>query len=139
MSELHLRVLDEGAPAFADKVVEILNSALSSATSTSPDEAARALDDLCNQDYIEHGTAGSFLWWFWDLFHDLACQVPYDSSNQDKLATVVKALHDLPPRTLKLGEGWGVDDGGSAQVWTGLPMFGNTFREKVGNGRLTPL
>lgn len=131
MPDAHLRLEDDGAPAFAAEVVEIINSALASASSpTSPAEAATALDSLFNKDYAKHGTAGSFLWWFWDLVHELARQLPYNGPEQDLLAKLIKALHDLPPKTVKLGDDWG-DGKDSVELWAGLPMFGNTFREKL--------
>lgn len=68
-----------------------------------------------------------FLWWVWDLVHDLARQLPYDGPQQDRLAAVIGALHALPPRTVKLGGAWGRDN--EVPLWTHLPMFGNTFRE----------
>ncbi|KND86391.1 hypothetical protein TOPH_08972 [Tolypocladium ophioglossoides CBS 100239] len=136
MSRLHLQLEDEGAPAFAGRVVEVLNSALAPDSPTSPREAATALDSLCSRDYAEHGTAGSFLWWFWDLVHDLARQVPYDGPEQDRLAAVIQALHELPPKTVSLGEDWGT--GSSVQLWTNLPMFGNTYREKLDDDSRAP-
>ncbi|KAL8291085.1 hypothetical protein RB597_005556 [Gaeumannomyces tritici] len=135
MPDVHLQLEDDSAPAFAAKVVEILNSALASASSpTSPAEAATALDGLCSKDYAEQGTAGSFLWWFWDLVHDLARQLPHDSPQQDRLAALIKALHDLTPKTVKLGDDWGSGGEDLVALWTGLPMFGNTFREKLDDG-----
>ncbi|POR36752.1 Uncharacterized protein TPAR_03070 [Tolypocladium paradoxum] len=131
MSRVHLQLDDEGAPAFAGKVVEILNATLAPESPTSPGEAATALDSLLSQDYAEHGTADRFLWWFWDLVHDLARQVPYDSPAQDQLVAVIKALHDLPCETVNLGEDWGIGSENRIQPWTTLPMFGNTFREKL--------
>ncbi|UNI13285.1 hypothetical protein JDV02_000042 [Purpureocillium takamizusanense] len=132
MSHVQLRLEDEGAPDFAGDVVETLNAVLAPNRSKSPSEAAASLNALCSNDYAQHGSAGSFLWWFWDLVHDLARQLPYDGPQQDQLADVVRALHDLPPRTVSLGEDWGSE--GDVQLWTGLPMFANTFREKLDDG-----
>ncbi|KAF4905038.1 hypothetical protein CGCVW01_v012980 [Colletotrichum viniferum] len=120
------------APAFAGQVIEILNSVLgSSSQKLSSEDAARAIDELFHQQYQKDDTAGSFLWWFWDLVHDLASQIPYNSQEQEQLTAVIKSLHDLPPKTVSLGQEWGSDGADSVPVWTGLPMFGNTFREKL--------
>ncbi|KAF7551868.1 hypothetical protein G7Z17_g4717 [Cylindrodendrum hubeiense] len=129
MPHLHLKLEDEGAPSYGGKVVAILNSALAPNRPKSPSDAATDLDLLFNQDYAEHGTADSFLWWFWDLVHDLARQVPYNSPEQDRLAAIVHELHRLPSKTVRVGEEWG--SGGFIQLWTNLPMFGSTFYEKL--------
>ncbi|GKT51269.1 uncharacterized protein ColSpa_11450 [Colletotrichum spaethianum] len=136
MSCVNLHLEDDGAPAFASKVIDKLNHALASTISTSPDEAAAALDALLGQDYAQHGTAGSFLWWFWDLVHDLARQVPYDSPQQDRLVAVIKALTCLPCNSVNLGEEWGASDENSVAPWAKFPMFGNTLGEKLDDGDL---
>ncbi|KAF4869392.1 hypothetical protein CGCSCA1_v011442 [Colletotrichum siamense] len=131
MSGVQLQIPGD-APAFAGQVVEILNSVLgSSSQKLSSEDAAREIDELFNQQYQTDGTAGSFLWWFWDLVHDLALQIPYNSQEQEQLTAVIKSLHELPPKTVSLGQEWGSDGADSVPVWTGLPMFGNTFREKL--------
>ncbi|KAH0420418.1 hypothetical protein CcaCcLH18_14020 [Colletotrichum camelliae] len=120
------------APAFASQVVEIFNSVLgSSSQKLSSEDAAKKMDELFNQQYQKDGTAGSFLWWFWDLVHDLALQIPHNGQEQEQFTAVIKALHDLPPKTVSLGQEWGSDGADFVPVWTGLPMFGNTFREKL--------
>ncbi|KZL83708.1 hypothetical protein CI238_07706 [Colletotrichum incanum] len=134
MSRVHLQLEDNGAPAFASKVVDILNHTLAAPNPTSPDEAAAALDSLFSQDYAEHGTAGSFLWWFWDLVHDLARQIPYDSPQQDRLTTVIEALTNLPSKSVNFGEEWGGGSESSFELWAKLPMFGNTLGEKLDDG-----
>ena len=139
MSTVRLQLEDEGAPDFAAEVIRVLNSTLTPGNPISPSEAATALDRLCSQDYAARGQAGSFVWWFWDLVHDLARQIPYDSPQQDTLAAVIKALHDLPPKTVDLGESWGAGELSTVQLWTGLPLFANTFREKLDEGQGLPL
>lgn len=135
MSGVQLQIPGD-APAFAGQVVEIINSVLgSSSQKLSSEDAARAIDELFNQQYQKDGTAGSFLWWFWDLVHDLALQIPYNSQEQEQLTAVIKSLNDLPPKTVSLGQEWGSDGADSVPVWTGLPMFGNTFREKLDTGK----
>lgn len=134
MSSVHLRLEDEGAPDFAAEVIEVLNLTLATSSPISVSAAATSLDRLCSQYYAAQGEAGSFIWWFWDLVHGLARQVPYDSPQQDTLAAVVKALHDLPPKTVYLGESWGAGELSFVQLWTGLPLFANTFREKLDEG-----
>ncbi|KXH69005.1 hypothetical protein CSAL01_11482 [Colletotrichum salicis] len=134
MSSVHLQLEDPGAPPFAAKVVEILNSAFDPKNSISAEEAAVALDSLFASDYEEHGTAGSFLWWFWDLMHDLARQIPYDQRDQDQLAAIIKALTCLPPKTVSLGEDWGGAGENSVDVWQSLPMFANTLNETLSDG-----
>ncbi|KAK1691027.1 hypothetical protein BDP55DRAFT_649399 [Colletotrichum godetiae] len=134
MSSVYLQLEDPGAPPFAAKVVEILNSAFDPTNSISVEEAAVALDSLFTSDYEEHGTAGSFLWWFWDLMHDLARQIPYDQREQDQLAAVIKALTCLPPKTVSLGEDWGGAGENSVDLWQNLPMFANTLNETLSDG-----
>lgn len=128
MVRLHL--LDENAPSFAGKVVDILNSTLPLDSAFSPADAAKALNGLyphsldTSGDAESKDKAGGFLWWFWDLFHDLARQVPHDSLEQDRLVAIIKELRDLPSKTISLGE-WG-----TVRVWGGLPLLGPTLREK---------
>jgi hypothetical protein len=98
MSPVHLKLEDDGAPSFAHQVVYILNSTFALNNATSPSVAAVAIDSLPNRDYQEDDTLGGFLWWFWDLVHDLARRVPFDGPDQDTLAAVIKALQDLPPK-----------------------------------------
>lgn len=124
-----LRIEDEHAVEFAPHVVEILNSTLKRDAKLSPADAALALNALYpdqrqGDELGERETGGAFLWWFWDLFHDLARQVPHDNPASERLAEVVKALRDLPPRTVDL------DSWGEAQLWSELPLFGPTLREK---------
>ncbi|KAH6873915.1 hypothetical protein B0T10DRAFT_522256 [Thelonectria olida] len=116
MSPVHLRLEDERSPSFAQEVVDILNSTFELNSETSPSDAAIAIDSLLNQDYQEDEIAGGFLWWFWDLVHDLARQVPFDGPEQNTLVAVIKALQDLPPKTMKLGEDWGCDDPSNTRV-----------------------
>ncbi|EXF73793.1 hypothetical protein CFIO01_05724 [Colletotrichum fioriniae PJ7] len=138
MSTVHLQLEDPGAPPFAAKVVEILNAAFESKSNISAEKAAAEINSLFISDYEEHGTAGSFLWWFWDLMHDLARQIPYDQREQDQLAAVIKALAGLPPKTVVLGEDWGGASDSSVDVWKSLPMFANTLNETLSDGKITP-
>ncbi|KAI5867009.1 hypothetical protein GGS23DRAFT_553122 [Durotheca rogersii] len=131
MPHVQLKIEDEAAPDFAPGVVEILNSAFAPENPTPAREAAQAIDALCIEDYEKNGTASSTLWWFWDLIHDLARQVPYDSPEQDRLAAVIQALHDLPPKTVNLGEDWGLGSQNPVEIWTKFPMFGNTLYDKL--------
>ncbi|KAH0429903.1 hypothetical protein CcaCcLH18_08185 [Colletotrichum camelliae] len=114
MSPVKLQLEDPGAPDYAGEVIDILNPAIASDNASS-----------------KTGSAGGFLWWFWDLVHDLSRQLPYDSEEQGRLAAVIKSLTDLPPREVSLGEEWGSGDASTVELWTNLPMFGNTFREKL--------
>ncbi|KAK1723165.1 hypothetical protein CaCOL14_003080 [Colletotrichum acutatum] len=134
MSTVHLQLEDPGAPPFAARVVEILNSAFDSNNAISAEKAAAAINSLFISDYEEHATAGSFLWWFWDLMHDLARQVPNEQPEQDQLAAIIKALLSLPPKTVILGEDWGGANESSIDVWNGLPMFANTLNETLSDG-----
>ncbi|KAF9871003.1 hypothetical protein CkaCkLH20_11420 [Colletotrichum karsti] len=128
MSSIQLRLEDDASPAFAEKVVGILNPAIATDSHESHAEAAAALNSLFIEDYTAQKTAGSFLWWFWDLIHDLARQIPYNRPEQDRLAAIINNLTKLLSKTVDLGENWGAS---SVQVWAKLPMFGNTFREKL--------
>ncbi|KAI0011227.1 hypothetical protein F4779DRAFT_573873 [Xylariaceae sp. FL0662B] len=127
---VRLQLEDDQPVPFAEKVVDILNLALPSDNPSSPRNAAESLNALYpdhrpadDTEYRESG--GSFLWWFWDLFHDLGRQVSHESSENARLAAVVKALHDLPAETVNLGDEWGL-----AQLWEDLPLFGPVLREK---------
>ncbi|KAF4812358.1 hypothetical protein CGCSCA5_v009234 [Colletotrichum siamense] len=131
MSPMKLQLEDPGAPDYAGEVIDILNPAIASSNPSSQKEAALAIDALCKRECTAAGSAGGFLWWFWDLVHDLSRQLPYDSEEQDRLAAVIKSLTDLPPRNVNLGEEWGSGDASTVELWTNLPMFGNTFREKL--------
>ncbi|KAL8287757.1 hypothetical protein RB601_004302 [Gaeumannomyces tritici] len=121
----------------AREALRILNAMLPPAQPMSTAaEAAAALDDLCASDAKEQGEAGSFLWWFWDLVHEFGRVLPHeDTEAHDRLAAVVATLHNLPAdRMVRLGERWG--DVGEEEIapWKGLPMFGNTLREKMDDG-----
>ncbi|EQB46706.1 hypothetical protein CGLO_14231 [Colletotrichum gloeosporioides Cg-14] len=131
MSPVKLQLEDPGAPDYASEVIDIFNPAIASDDPSSKNEAAAAIDALCKRECNTAGSAGGFLWWFWDLIHDLSRQIPYDSEEQDRLAAVIRSLTDLPPRKVNLGEEWGSGDASTAELWTNLPMFGNTFREKL--------
>ncbi len=140
-----LRLEDDQAVDFAPKVVAILNSTLKRDAELSPEEAALALDALCPDRRLEKKpgdasapapadtdaaeepeSAEAFLWWFWDLFHDLARQVPHDSAASERLAAVLQALRDrVPSRVVDLGS-WKQE----ARLWSDLPLFGPTLREK---------
>lgn len=134
MSPVKLQLEDPGAPDYAGEVIDILNPAIASDKPSSQNEAAAAIDALCRRECSAAGSAGGFLWWFWDLVHDLSRQLPYDSEEQDRLAAVIKSLTDLPHRNVSLGEEWGSGDASTVELWTNLPMFGNTFREKLDDG-----
>ncbi|KAM5366399.1 hypothetical protein ACJZ2D_010509 [Fusarium nematophilum] len=114
MSPVHLKFEDEGAPDFADRVVDILNAALALDGPTSPSAASRALDSLFDQEYATAVTADGFLW----------------CSGQDQLAAVIKALHDRSPKAVRLSREWS-SDGNTAEVWKRLPLFAVTFRERL--------
>ncbi len=126
---MKLQVLDQNPPSFAGAVVEILNSALPQASTFSPPHAAKSLNEL-SRPFLDASNAESqcnaagFLWWFWQLIHDLSRQIPHDSLEQDRLVAIIKELRDLPSKTIIL-DGWG-----PAQVWAGLPLFGSTLREE---------
>ncbi|RMJ11817.1 hypothetical protein CDV36_008532 [Fusarium kuroshium] len=114
MSSVQLKVEVENAPDFADDVVDILNSVL--AAKTTPIEAAKALDSLCT----EESDPATFLGLFWEFFHPLARQIPYDSQDQDRLAAVVQALDKLPPRIVTFKAGWGETTDRVGPLWEDL-------------------
>ncbi|KAI3538416.1 hypothetical protein CSPX01_09553 [Colletotrichum filicis] len=134
MATVHVQLEDPGAPPFAARVVKILNSVFDSNNTLPAEKAAAAINSLFISDYEEHGTAGSFLWWFWDLMHDLARQIPFDRREQDQLAAVIKALTGLPTRSVILGEEWGGAGDSSVDVWKSLTIFANTFNETLSDG-----
>lgn len=129
-----LELEDEGAPVFAPTVVAFLNQTLHEGAPMSPSETAAKFDGLFQEHYTENSTSDGFLWWFWDLMHDLARQVRFDSTPQDRLVATIKALQDLPPKTVNLGEEWG-EGGSPIELWTNLPQFANTFRETLTDGK----
>lgn len=101
---MHLKLEDDGAPDFARYVAALLNATLPPDGPKSPTEAAGAVDALFNMEHAERKGASSFLWWFWDLYHASARQVPYGSPEQDRLWT------SLPMFASTYGET--VSDGG---------------------------
>ncbi|KAJ4186545.1 hypothetical protein NW755_007841 [Fusarium falciforme] len=114
MSSTQLKVEVENAPDFADDVVGILNSVL--AAKSTPVQAAKALDSLCT----DESDPAIFLALFWELFHPLARQIPYDSQDQDLLAAVVQALDELPPRIVAFKAGWGETVDHAGPLWENL-------------------
>ncbi|KAI1870503.1 uncharacterized protein JN550_005046 [Neoarthrinium moseri] len=125
---LTLKIEDEAPAPFAEKVVAILNSVFSSDKAFSTSDAAVALNNLYprHQPDSEPSAGGQFLWWFWDLVHDLARQVPHDSTDSARLAEIVKELHDLEPvENVDLGSEWG-----ESQLWRKLPLLGPVFYDK---------
>ncbi|RTE84343.1 hypothetical protein BHE90_001112 [Fusarium euwallaceae] len=114
MSSVQLKVEVDNAPDFAEDVVDILNSVL--AAKTTPIEAAKAIDSLCTED----SDPLTFLGLFWELFHPLARQIPYDSQDQDRLAAVVQALHKLPPRVVTFKAGCGETSDRVGPLWEDL-------------------
>lgn len=136
MPPVQLRLEDPGAPDFAPRVIEILNSTLPVDGAKTPAEAAAALDALFRDNYVEADGADGFLWWFWDLIHDLSRQVPYNSPEAERLASTLQALHHLPTRSVRLGDSWGA--GSTVELWQDLPFFGATYREAMDNGNAPP-
>ncbi|KAH8881855.1 hypothetical protein GQ53DRAFT_754016 [Thozetella sp. PMI_491] len=125
---VQLQIEDKEPVDFAKEVVEILNSVLTP-DGKSPEDAAADLNALypshrANGDKDSQKSGESFLWWFWDLYHDLARQVPHDSPEQEKFVAVIKSLHDLPSEVIEL-DNWGV-----LQLWSDLPLLSPTLREK---------
>ncbi|RSL50340.1 hypothetical protein CEP54_012000 [Fusarium duplospermum] len=114
MSSVQLKVEVDNAPDFADDVVGILNSVL--AAETTPIEAAKAIDSLCT----EESDPATFLGLFWEFFHPLARQIPYDSQDQDRLGAVVQALDQLPPRIVTFKVGWGETTDRVGPLWGDL-------------------
>ncbi|KAK2594626.1 hypothetical protein QQS21_007663 [Conoideocrella luteorostrata] len=136
MASIQLRLEDPGAPDFAPRVVDILNSTIPPDASTTPDEAAAAFNSLLQENYVETDGASDFLWWFWDLMHDLSRQIPYNSTEAERLANTLQALQNLPVRTVRLGDSWGV--GSTVEIWTDLPMFCSTYGEALDNDPRAP-
>lgn len=118
MSPIQLKVEVDNAPDFADDVVDIVNAVL--AAKSTPVQAAKALDSLCTKE----SDPATFVALFWELFHPLARQIPYDSQDQDSLAAVVQALDNLSSRTVTFIAGWG------ETVDHARPLWGN-LRETV--------
>ncbi|KAJ4314646.1 hypothetical protein N0V84_008772 [Fusarium piperis] len=114
MHSVQLKVEVNNPPDFADDIVDILNSVL--AAKTTPIEAAKALGSLCTEEW----DPATFLELFWEFFHPLARQIPYDSQDQDLLAAVVQALHDLPPRTVTFKAKWGEPADHGGPLWENL-------------------
>ncbi|RYP33732.1 hypothetical protein DL767_004599 [Monosporascus sp. MG133] len=103
---LNLQPEDDELLDFAPQAIEILNSTLRRDSKASPVDAAHPLDALYPDHLQGHDagqwkSGGSFLWWFWDLFHNLARQVPHDSPANEYLAAAVQALKDLPTKTVE--------------------------------------
>lgn len=134
MSRRQLQLDDPGAPDFAPRVVEILNSTIWQDSQTSCIDAASAINALFKEACSEGGRADGFLWWFWDLLHDLSRQVAYSGTEAERFMDVIKALHDLPATTVNV-DVYSKEEC-TIEVWKKLPFFGVTYREKLDWGKL---
>ncbi|PVH93867.1 hypothetical protein DM02DRAFT_694795 [Periconia macrospinosa] len=118
-----LRIEGNQEGEFSEKVVAILDSTLPPGSTSEPLDAAKSLNELFKS---HSGSPDAFLWRFWDLFHDLARQLPYDGPENERMAVIVKELHALDPVPVVL-EDWGGD---TVQVWRDLPLFRATIDEQ---------
>jgi hypothetical protein len=122
MAPLQIQGNQEGE--FAEKIVAILDSTLPPGSALKPLDAAQSLNELFKS---RSGAPDAILWWFWDLFHDLARQVPHDGTENERMALIVRELQALEPVPVVL-EGWG---GETVQVWRDLPLFRATLDEQL--------
>ncbi|KAF5855747.1 hypothetical protein ETB97_008478 [Aspergillus alliaceus] len=109
------------------KVFHILSEYFQSSGAFSAQAAAQEIDKLnpikspeANQ-YNITDTLEDFLWMTWNIFIEVARQIPHDDPFQDRLADVVKALALLPPLTAEI---WQTN----TRLWTDLPLLGPSMR-----------
>lgn len=105
----HLESLDDPEPWFVEqKLFDILNEYLQPSSTTTPTVAAQGIDALTPMkrpdlaDGKRKQSPESFLWEIWETFIAIAKQIPHDHPSQDRLVEVVKALSELPPKTVEI-------------------------------------
>ncbi|EAW14882.1 DUF3632 domain-containing protein [Aspergillus clavatus NRRL 1] len=130
---LHLELKDDDPWFVEEKIFDVLKNYLQDPT-VSPTIASQALDRLFPANRPDEDQPadepreepGSFLWHFWDVFHRVAQQIPYDRPEQERLVQLVKTLKGLSSqaKTVYLAS-WDQ----TFDLWEDLPMLGPTYRE----------
>jgi hypothetical protein len=125
---LNLSLEEDDLAFFHKKIFDILNDVLQPTSTTSLEDAAKALDNLHpdrrpDEPGQKKETQDAFVYWFFEPFHTVAKQIPHRHPAQDKLAELVKTLQNLPSRQVHLTQ-WG-----NVELWKDLPLFGHTFSE----------
>lgn len=82
------------------KIYAILKEYLQPDSTTAPETAAKGIDQFLPAKRPDLGVkiepVGAFLPNLWDLFMDIARQIPSDHESQDRLVKLVDALSQLP-------------------------------------------
>ncbi|KAL1962970.1 hypothetical protein VTN77DRAFT_8816 [Rasamsonia byssochlamydoides] len=106
--------LEDDHPSFVQqRIFDILNDVLQPTSTTTLEDAAKALDNL-------HPDRRPRL-------------IPHTHPAQDKLAELVKAIQNLPSRPVHISQ-WG-----DFELWKSLPLFGETFSDAYDSDRNKPL
>ncbi len=136
MSAVELR-FDEGNPWHIEqKIFDLLKELVQPSSTLSPAAAAQTIDRLFppnrsgdnEPEGAKRETPGSFVWFMWVRFHDVARQIPHDSPAQERLAALVKELHQTTSRTPTITMGsWETE----YKMWQDLPNFGATLAEET--------
>ncbi|KIJ70162.1 hypothetical protein HYDPIDRAFT_23299 [Hydnomerulius pinastri MD-312] len=104
------------------QIFDFLNDYLQPSSTLSLTEATEKLDRCSPLHHPGCDEQWSF-WFMWRYIIQIAAQVPYRHPSQDKLATLISALKNLPSHTV--GEFWGAE----LRVWQDLPFLGPNIRE----------
>ena len=143
MSTIQLRLDDDDPWIIEKKIFDTLDEFLQPSSTLATSATARVLDNLFptnrsqedQPDGEQREEAGSFLWHMWDVFHQVARQLPHASLAQDRLAALVKELSHLSSQTPVISlKAWGED----FKLWQDLPLLGPTFREQCDSESLGP-
>lgn len=154
--KLRLESLEDNNPWIIEqKTFDILNEYLQPFSTSTPEEAARDIDNLTPMKRPDQGDGKekegpeSFLWETWGIFQEIAKQIPHDHASQARLVLLVNTLRTLPPTTVTI---WTVCRRiasvlslqfkkffvstsdlsifqASTRLWTGLLLMGRSMRE----------
>ncbi|KAI9923599.1 hypothetical protein ASPWEDRAFT_27920 [Aspergillus wentii DTO 134E9] len=135
MDSLHLTLEDEPI-SIQSHFLPILAEYLQPTNTTTPETAAIALDNLHPDKRREEKDKESgdvFVYYFFEPFHAIAKQIPHTHPAQGRLVDLVKALRELPSRSVHLSQ-WG-----DYELWKDLPLFGETFSDAYFSDNDKPL
>ncbi|KAF8972515.1 hypothetical protein BDZ97DRAFT_2054011 [Flammula alnicola] len=110
------------------KVFSILDAYLQPSSEMSATTAAEEIDKLFPTNTSSSSLEFTSLMHLWDLFIVVVEQIPWQHPSQDKVAALMKAIHDLPnPRTIVIAD-W---DNRQATLWTDLPILDDVLTDNV--------
>ncbi|KAF8906980.1 hypothetical protein CPB84DRAFT_1744776 [Gymnopilus junonius] len=111
------------------KIFDILIASLQSVTALSATDTAKAIDQLFPLNRPRDGDKeneepASFLFEMWGVVIDVAQQLPWKDTRQDRLVDIIRALKDLPESKAIQMNSWG-----ELEVWADLPLLGPVMTE----------